>query len=112
MLGNLLHEKPDELRADMQQVYGLCIDEWEKKPIHFATCAAQLGADARVNGSISVESLLLSAIEFNTHVSYWLKTKDAQKRRNVPKPISLKPEAASTSMTVEQFEKFRESKMR
>lgn len=116
MLGNLLHEKPDELRADMQQVYGLCLDEWTSSPIHYAVLARQLPPSSRICGGVGTETALLNAIEYNTRVLCWQKTKDAQHGRKKPKPIELSPSKkrdryteGTVSMTVDEFEETRRS---
>lgn len=113
MLGNLLHEKPDELRADVQQVYGLDVDRWRRNPIRFATLAAQLPPDARVNGGVGYVTVLLHNIEYEVRVLAWQRTKDGEKGRNRPKPVQLPgiDERKSTAMTVDDFERFRQSKI-
>lgn len=88
-----MRDRPSELRADLQQYYGLDIDGMgaDYSHAHAACCAAQLPAGARVWRGTAAEwepSLyFLAGIEHDLRVIAWQSTEDAQHRRNYPKPI-------------------------
>ena len=93
LLARLLSDKPCELRADMQQYYGLDLDGMgvAYSHAHAACCAAQLPAGARVWRGTAAEwgtaEYLLASVEHSLRVIAWQNTEDAAKRRNYPKPI-------------------------
>lgn len=99
-----MHDRPSELRADLQQFYGLNLDGMgvEYSHAHAACLCAQLPAGARVWRGTAAEwdtqTYLLAKVEHSLRVLAWQQTEDAQKRRNYPKPID-------TPATREEFER-------
>ena len=93
LLVRLLHERPCELRADLQQHYGLNLDGMgvDYTYAHAACCAAQLPAGARVWRGTSAEwgtmEYLLANMEHVLRVIAWQGTEDAQHGRNYPEPL-------------------------
>lgn len=85
---------PDELRADMQQTYGLNLDGMgvDYSFSHAACLVSQLPSSSRISRTIypendwSDETHFLAAIEYDLRVLIWQNTKDGQKGRNKPKP--------------------------
>ena len=99
-----MHDRPSELRADLQQYYGLNLDGMgvDYSHAHAACLCAQLPAGARVWRGTAAEwdtqMYLLTKIEHTLRVLAWQQTEDAQKRRNYPRPID-------TPATREEFER-------
>ena len=93
LLARLMRDKPCELRADLQQTYGLNLDGMGRdySVAHAACCAAQLPAGARVWRDTAAEwtevEYLLASIEFSLRVLKWKNTEDGIKDRNAPEPI-------------------------
>ena len=93
-LSAMRRAKPDELRADMQQYYGLDMDGMgrDHSVMHYATCAAQLPLGSRTMSALNPDASwgwterLLSLIEYDLRVVAWQRTKDAQEGANRPKP--------------------------
>lgn len=89
----LLSEHPCELRADLQQYYGLDLDGMgvDYTHAHAACCAAQLPAGARVWRGTAAEwgtaEYMLASMEHMLRVIAWQRTEDAEKRRNYPEPM-------------------------
>lgn len=104
MLARLVRDRPSELRADLQQYYGLNMDGMGAaySYAHAACLCAQLPAGARVWHGTAAEwdtrTYLLAKIEHTLRVIAWQSTEDAQKRRNYPKPID-------TPASREEFER-------
>lgn len=93
-------ECPDELRADLQQYYGLNIDGMGKgySHAHAAALVAQLPAQSRVKTHYNPDSewgeveKMLASIDYTLRLIAWSKTKDAQHRRNEPQPVKTPAE--------------------
>lgn len=90
---------PDELRADLQQYYGV---DWDRRREHTAThvaaLAAQLPSDARTFRAenpdcvIDYRTAVLMRMEHGIRTLAWMQTKDGQKGRKCPKPMELPSE--------------------
>lgn len=99
-----MHDRPSELRADLQQYYGLNLDGMgvDYSHAHAACLCAQLPAGARVWRGTAAEwtneMYMLARVEHTLRVLAWQQTEDAQKRRNYPRPID-------TPATREEFER-------
>ena len=98
----MLANRPDELRADFQRVYGLNIDDMgESYSVHHAAVlAAMLPSDSLVCKAANPalewgEALyMLRNIEYMLRVLAWQNTKDGQKGRKKPQPIETPDERA------------------
>lgn len=85
-------DRPDELRADFQQYYGLNIDGMgaDYSPAHAAALLAQLPLESRIMRAENADlewdeaTYFLAQIEYDLRVLIWQKTKDAQHGRNKP----------------------------
>lgn len=95
MLRVLLRDYSGALRADFRREYGvdlLDLYRGELGLLEASDLAYGLppgSAVWRAEGGPMAwtdEVHFLSAIEYNTHVAYWLKTKDGSKGRNPPEP--------------------------
>lgn len=89
-------ENADELRADFQQYYGLNIDDMGLRGFsyaHAATLLAQLPKTSRVaikrnpDNAWDEQARILVHLEYDLRRLMWSMTKDAQYRRNEPKPL-------------------------
>ena len=99
MLAGLWSAHPDELRADMQQYYGI---DWDRRREHTAThvaaLAAQLPGDARTFRAenpdcvIDYRTAVLMRMEHGIRTLAWMQTKDGQKGRKRPKAMELPSE--------------------
>ena len=95
MLARELDEHPDELRADLQQYYGLNIDGMGRdfSTLHAAALVAQMPEGSRTarahdpDAAWTLDRLLAAVVANNTNWLVWSKTKDGQRNRNRPKPI-------------------------
>lgn len=94
LLARLMREKPCELRADLQQTYGLNLDGMGRdySYAHAACCAAQLPAGARVWRGTAAEwgvpEYMMVAMEHMLRVLAWQNTEDGAKGRNYPEPLN------------------------
>lgn len=80
---------------------------------HAAALAAQLPAGARSPAAASPDAAftpaehLLEAIEYNTHVIWWQKTKEGKKNRRRPQPAGIgrraKPKGAGKPVDVDEL---------
>lgn len=93
ILASFLRRFPDELRADFQQHYGLNLDEMGGAyGIDHAAClAAQLPKDSRsfvaadpMCEYASVTNQLLTLIEYDVRMAWYVRTEDAKTGRNHP----------------------------
>lgn len=109
MLARLEAERPDELRADFQQFYGLCLDGMGRSysHAHAACLAAQLPRESRCfraeepSAAWGDAEYLLAAIEHGVRMLLWSKTKDAAKGRNAPKAVQTPADRARVSRKLE-----------
>lgn len=121
-LGRLLHDYPDELRADFQQYYSLNLDGLGivYSVNHAAILCEQLPQKSRTYLAINNENiwddqaLLLSRIEHNTRILAWQNTRDGQKNRRQPKPLyehaqKNRKQPKLLSLDVNEFETKRRS---
>jgi hypothetical protein len=95
VLAAIYTKHADELRADFQQYYGLNIDcmGYKYSLTHAAVLVEQLPSNSRVYCAIDpgaawgwqehLQALQLNALNWLV----WSKTKDAEKKRNKPKPV-------------------------
>lgn len=95
LLRMLLKEHAGALRADFRRVYQIdLLDIYRGRLglIEAADYAFHLPPGSAVwraeGGPLAWtdEAHFLSAVEYNTHVAWWLKTKDGSKGKNPPKP--------------------------
>lgn len=88
-----MRDRPGELRADFQQVYGLDLGRMgvDYSHAHAACLCAQLPPGSRVWRDTVAEwderMYMLASMEHTLRVLAWQRTEDAAKRRNYPKPI-------------------------
>lgn len=109
VLARLEDERPDELRADFQQFYGLCLDDMggSYTHAHAACLAAQLPRESRCFRADAPAAqwgdaeYLLAAIEHGVRMLLWSKTKDAAKGRNVPKALQTPADRARVARKLE-----------
>ena len=109
VLARLEAERPDELRADFQQFYGLCIDGMGRAYTHaHAAClAAQLPRESRCfraddpAAAWGDSEYLLAAIEHGVRMLLWSKTKDAERGRNAPKALQTPADRARVAKKLE-----------
>ena len=109
VLARLEDERPDELRADFQQFYGLCLDDMggSYTHAHAACLAAQLPRESRCfraedpSAQWGDAEYLLAAIEHGVRMLLWSKTKDAAKGRNVPKALQTPADRARVARKLE-----------
>ena len=100
-----MRERPDELRADFQQFYGLNLDSMGRdySLLHAATLSAQLPSESRIKRIYepsykwSDADYMLRSIEHSLRVLAWQQTKDGQRGRNIPKPIPTPAEESRIS---------------
>lgn len=93
-------ECPDELRADMQQYYGLNIDGMgvDYSYAHAAVLVSQLPSNSRVckfinpDAEWTEETALLASIDYSLRWLMWSRTKDAQHDRNHPELVKTPSE--------------------
>ena len=113
----MMREHPDELRADFQEHFGLCIDDMGTafSTLHAAALIGQLPEGSRVRAAYDADSVwttdrVLAAGIFNAlQFIAWTKTKDAQ--RGVNRPCRIGPSRArggdvrrSMAMTSDELE--------
>lgn len=109
-----MNEYPGELEADFQRVYGLDVIGVYNGTLSVRK-AANLAAHLPPGSSVwraeggplawSDDVALLSAIEFNSHVAWWMKTKDGSRGTKPPKamrPPPSKSEQAATEAKARQ----------
>lgn len=104
---------PDELRADLQQYYGLNLDGMgvAYSHSHAASLVSQLPVGSRLSrvadpdAAWSDETHLLALIEYDLRVLIWQNSKDAQHGRNRPKPIKTPSERAADERRADGFDK-------
>lgn len=109
VLARLEDERPDELRADFQQFYGLCLDGMggSYTHAHAACLAAQLPRESRCFSAEDPSAqwgdaeYLLAAIEHGVRMLLWSKTKDAAKGRNVPRALQTPADRARVARKLE-----------
>lgn len=91
----LLEQYPAELESDFQRVYGVDLLDLYRGELSVrkaSVLAATLPAGSAVwraeGGPLAWtdEAHLLSANEYNTHVAWWLKTKDGSTGKKPPMP--------------------------
>lgn len=100
---------PDELRADMQAVYGIDIDSVGRTCTlrHAAALAAQLPESGRLKRAIDPAlrwgeaEYMLSSIEYSLRVLLWRETRDAKRGANRPKPIPTPAEESELRRKLE-----------
>lgn len=110
MLARLEAERPDELRADFQQFYGLDLDGMGREYTceHAAALAAQLPRESRCFRAEAPacewgdSEYLLASIEHTARLLLWSKTEDARRRRNVPKPVQTPADRARVASRVKE----------
>lgn len=93
----------------MQQFYGLNLDDMGAAytPAHAAALAAQLPRESRCFRAEAPAcewgdaEYLLASIEYSCRALAWAKTKDAQRGRNVPKPLQTPAERARVASRIE-----------
>lgn len=110
LLASLMRKRPDELRADFQQFYGLNIDGAGREygMLHAAALAAQLPREARCVRLENPETqwgdglYMLRAAEHTLRVLAWQQTEDAAKRRNFPKPLPTPADRARVRRRLER----------
>lgn len=104
---------PDELRADMQQYYGLNIDGMGRdySHAHAAVLMAQLPQSSRLarlsdpENEWSDETHFLSLIEYDLRVLAWQRSKDGQRGTNKPKPNKTPGDRAKAKARAKGFDK-------
>lgn len=104
---------PEELRADLQQYYGLNLDGMgvDYSYSHAAILVKQLPQSSRLyrvsdsNYRWSEEAWLLWHIEHDLRVLAWQQTKDAQKKRNYPDPLKTPKELEEEQHKLDNFDK-------
>lgn len=109
-----MREHPDELRADLQEFYGLCLDGMGRdfSTIHAAALVVQLPEGSRVRSAYrpdavwTVDRSLMAGVLNALNFIAWTKTRDGQRNRNRPVPVGPAADAArgrkapATAMTV------------
>lgn len=112
-----MREHPDELRADFQEHFGLCLDDMGRglSIVHAAALIGQLPEGSRVRAAYLPQSawttdrLLAAGILNALNFIAWTKTKDGQRNRNRPRPVGPSASARRGSrrpamaMTVERL---------
>lgn len=109
-LAATLRARPDELRADFQQFYGLNLDDMGRAYtyLHAAALTVQLPADSRVMRAEAPELTwsdsdeMMRRLEHTARVLAWQQTKDGAKGRNAPRPLPSPVEQARTRRKVER----------
>lgn len=94
-----MDERPDELRADLQEVYGLNLDGMGRDytTLHAAALVSQLPEGSRVARAYDPDAIwttdrVLAACVANAiNWIVWSKTKDGQRGRNKPGLIGPRP---------------------
>jgi len=87
---------PDELAADMQEVYGIDVRTYSDKE-HLATLVSQLRMGSRVMGCLNEDNKytmtehLLALTEYQLRVIAWQRTEAGAKGTNQPKPPITMP---------------------
>lgn len=90
---------PDELRADLQQFYGLNLDDMGAAytASHAAALCAQLPSESRVararGDGWSESERLLALIRQSVDVVWWQNTKDGRKKGAKPPEVVKSPNA-------------------
>lgn len=110
LLASLMRKRPDELRADFQQFYGLNIDGAGREygMLHAAALAAQLPRESRCVRLENPEKewgdglYMLHAAEHALRVLAWQQTEDAAKKRNFPKPLPTPADRARVQRRLER----------
>lgn len=101
-----------ELRADFRQYYGVSFDEaLRTSVIEAADLATMLPRGSRTFTAINPEYLweqshyLLANIANSLQILVWAQTKDGQKNRNRPKPITppKRPREKTVTYTVDEY---------
>lgn len=113
LLAAVEYEHPDELRADLQQYYGINIDGMgvDYTHAHAAVLMRQLPLTSRLariadpDSAWTDETHFLAAIEYDLRILAWQKTKDAQHGRNKPKPNKTPREIDKERKRREGFDK-------
>lgn len=96
LLASFYVNSQDSLRADFQQYYNLNLDYLGREYgiNHAASLALELPDTSRIKKKLkpeiewTKEDVLLSGIEYWTHLLVWSKTKDGSRGLNKPKPIN------------------------
>lgn len=104
---------PDELRADFQQYYGLNIDGMgtDYSYSHAAVLVTQLPPNCRIavkenpDAAWDTQTWFMWQMEHSLRVLAWQNTKDAQKKRNQPKPAKTPKELHAERMRAANFDK-------
>lgn len=113
---------PAELRADMQQYYGLNIDRMGRDytVVHAADLAAMLPSNSRTYIAIdpenawTLEAQLSAAVANAARDLVWLEADAKRRRSNRPRPIGPKPppnpdvESIDADDYLEELERLRE----
>ena len=95
MLARVMGEHPDELRADLQEHYGLDIDGMGRdfSTLHAAALLAQMPEGSRTAMAYDPDAawtsrMLLAASMANAlNWLVWSRTEDGRRGRNMPRPI-------------------------
>ena len=115
-LATALREHESAVRADFQQFYGLNIDGMGRdfSTTHAADLLVELPGESRIkrtyggDGTWDFDRLLASLTVDALNLIVWQRTKDGQKGRNRPKPITPQPKAGGrniggASMSIEEL---------
>ena len=113
LLVQLTDESGDEMRADFQQYYGLNLDDMgsEYSYIHAATLLTQLPKTSRIaskrnpDNEWDEQTRILAHLEYDVRRLAWSMTKDAQHRRNEPKPLPSPSERQAARRRIEGSDK-------
>ena len=105
-----MRARPDEMRADFQQFYGLNLDDMGRAYtyLHAAALTAQLPRESRTVLADAPEAAwsdadeMLRRIEHAARVLAWQQTKDGAKGRNAPRPLPSPVEQAKVRHKVER----------
>ena len=109
-LAATLRARPDELRADFQQFYGLNLDDIGRAYtyLHAAALTAQLPRESRTVLADAPEAAwsdadeMMRRLEYTARVLAWQQTKDGAKGRSAPRPLPSPVEQAKVRRKVER----------